>query len=92
MPTQTTNGEEIPVSWFTVEELLEVERFAKMLAYEASRIAWTYERRAYQYAALENEATNSDDPEWIKRSAAYDWCCRYEALKASRYYELAAVL
>ncbi len=71
--------EEIPVSWFTADELLQVERFATMPAADLARIAWTYERQAYRFGEIEMAGKDTD----------FDWCSRYEALKASRLYEAA---
>lgn len=71
--------EEIPVSWFTADELLQVERFATMPAADLARIAWEAERRAYRLGVIEATGENPD----------FDWCSRYEALKASRFYEAA---
>lgn len=72
---------EIPVSWFTVDELLAMQRFAAMLPYQVARIAWTYEQQAYRFGKIEQQ-----------KGTDFDWCSRYEALKASRLYELAEAL
>lgn len=72
-------AEEIPVSTYTADELLQIERFATMPRADLARIAWTYERKAYMFGIAE---MNSETPD-------FDWCSRYEALKASRLYEAA---
>lgn len=70
---------EIPVSWFTADELLQYEWVTNMTPADLARVAWESERRAYQHGEIEMDSDNPD----------FDWCSRYEALKAARLYEAA---